>query len=248
MGAWNEDAAFWADFRACFDDRLARTELEAEQIATLLSLAPPARILDLPCGVGRHSIALARRGYRVTGIDLTPDYVEVARRRAAEIAGPAPQFRVGDMRAHDGDGSFDAVINIWTSFGYFKDIEDDRRVAGNFLRSLRPGGMLLMEMMGKEVFAMRRQARDWQELGDGSILLTENRVTDSWSWISSRWMWVREGKTSTHTIEHRLYSFAELRELLASVGFAEIQALGSLGGAPYDHEAMRLVVKARRPG
>lgn len=248
MSMWNEDAAFWAEFRACLDDRLARTELEAEQVTTLLALAPPARILDLPCGVGRHSIALARRGYAMTGVDITPAYIDIARRRAAEIPGLRSEFRVGDMREHEGDGSFDAVINIWTSFGYFKDIQDDRRVAGNLLRSLRPGGVLLMEMMGKEVFAMRRQAKDWQELGDGSILLTENRVTDSWSWISSRWTWVREGKTTSHMVEHRLYSFVELRDVLASVGFAEIRAFGSLGGTPYDLEAMRLVVRAKRPG
>ena len=91
-----------------------------------------------------------------------------------------------DMREFRREESYDGVINLFTSFGYFEDFEQDRRTAGNMCASLRPGGVLVMQLMGKEVLARIFRPRDWHEQ-DGLLVLEERKVRDSWSWIESRW-------------------------------------------------------------
>ncbi len=247
MGDWHEDDAFWEDFAPTFDERLERAEIEAEEIANLLALAPPAKVLDLPCGVGRHTLALARRGYAVTGIDRSDRYLSTARARARE-AGIEACFERGDLRDAGDEAAFDAVINLWTSFGYFRDPAEDARAARNFLRVLRPGGALVMELMGKEVLARVFRARDWKEGADGTICLTETEILDGWTWVRTRWEYLAREWRRRHVVEHRVYSFAELRAVLEGAGFVGVEGFGSLGGAPYDHQASRLVVRACRPG
>jgi hypothetical protein len=133
-----------------------------------------------------------------------------------------------------------------TSFAYFEDPQQDRQVAARILESLGPGGALVIDMMGKEVLARIFQERDWQPLPDGGFWLQERRVDRSWSRITASWILVRRGQVRELTLSHRLYSAMELTTLLTDVGFSEAEAFGSLAGAPYDQEAQRLVVLARR--
>jgi SAM-dependent methyltransferase len=122
-----------------------------------------ARILDLACGHGRHTIRLAKLGYRVTGVDLSATSLELARARAAE-AGVDVDFRQGDMREIDFDAEFDAVVNLFTSFGYFDDEADDRRVLERVARSLKPGGVFVIDVISLLAIARSFQPRHWDEL------------------------------------------------------------------------------------
>ncbi|MEA3403953.1 MAG: hypothetical protein U9R79_22175 [Armatimonadota bacterium] len=119
-------------------------------------------------------------------------------------------------------------------------------MAENLFTSLKPGGALLIEMMGKEVLARIFRPRDWTRCDDGSLQLQECQVIDDWTRARNRWIMVRDGEVIERTFEHRLYSAAELTDLLAEVGFGDFEVCGSLAGDPYDHEAKRLVVLARR--
>lgn len=134
------DASYVAALRE--EKPFRQTRLEVEFV--LRSVRPPedARILDLPCGYGRHAALLARRGFRVVGVDLSPAMLAEARRRFTE--GPRLRFRRGDMRRIAFREEFDAVINLYTSFGYFtpaQNVTALRRMA----RALRPGGRLLVD-------------------------------------------------------------------------------------------------------
>ncbi len=140
-----------------------------------------------------------------------------------------------------------AAINVFISFGYFEDQDEDRQVARNLFASLKPGGALLMEMMGKEVLARIFQPRRWHRLDDGAIRLDETEVTRGWTWGRTRWMLIRDGECTEHVVEHRIYSAAELTALLAEAGFESSEVHAQLSGTPYDHEAPRLVVLARKP-
>src|SRR5436309_6714365 len=96
-----------------------RTEQEVEGIVKLLTLPPGSRILDLCCGHGRHAIPLAQRGYQVTGQDLS-DYFLQRAREAAAVQGVQVQWVHHDMRGIPFENEFDAVINIFTAFGYLE--------------------------------------------------------------------------------------------------------------------------------
>jgi hypothetical protein len=103
-----------------------------------------------------------------------------------------------------------------------------------------------MDLMGKEVVAGKFIPRRWNRLEDGSLLLQENELVGAWQQMDNRWVLVRDGVTTERNFRIRLYSAQELLQLLQSVGFTRCEAYGSLQGIPYDHEAQRLVVLARK--
>jgi SAM-dependent methyltransferase len=236
--AWEQIAPVMFDER-----RWSEASDEVERALGLLGLEPPARILDLACGPGRHALELARRGYRVTGVDATAGFVDQAASRAAR-EGLDLDLVHDDMRRFCRAGSFDGVINLATSFGYFDDARDDLRVLTNVHRSLRAGGALLMELQGKELVARTLRRRDWREEA-GGFLLTEQSVRDDWTWVDNRLIFLVEGARQELVLSHRLFSAAELAALLARAGFASLSVFGSLGGSAYDERAASLVALAR---
>jgi len=248
MVRWHDDDSFWATFGPYMftPDRWAVAPQEVDLVVERLGLDPGAHVLDLSCGPGRHSLELARRGFRVTGVDRTERFLAQAR-QTAEEEGLDIEFVHADMREFRRPEAFDSVINLFTSFGYFEDRADDRRVIENLHASLRPSGRLLIEMMGKERLARIFRERDWHPI-EGGFFLEERKLSQAWSWIETRWILVRDGEVTEFTISHRLYSAAELAHLLEECGFEEIEAYGGLSGRPYDHEAERLAVVARKPG
>ena len=141
--------------------------------------------------------------------------------------------------------SFDGVINLFTSFGYFEDPKDDRAVVGNIFASLRSSGVLVMQLMGKEVLARIFRPRDWYEQ-DGLLVVEERTVTQNWSWVESRWTLISGQSRIDLDLSHRLYSAAELSSLLRDCGFEQVAVFGDLGATPYDERANRLVLVARK--
>jgi SAM-dependent methyltransferase len=243
---WHEQDALWeALMPLLFTDGLvSNAPAEVDKMISMLGIEPDVSVLDLCCGVGRHSLELARRGFRVTGVDRTRAYLERASERA-EAEGMDVEFIRGDMRAFCEPGAFDAAINVWSSFGYFEDPEEDRRVLLNVHRSLKRGGAFLIDVHGKETLARKFQDRAWSEW-DRGLILQERKLSRNWSWIDNRWI-VLDGNVRTeYHVSHRLYAASELAALLESCGFASTEVYGSLEGAPYDHTAKRLVVVARK--
>ncbi len=247
--AWFDDDRFWEVLEPIFfgPRRLGATPEQTDQMLALLDTPAGGAILDLCCGSGRFSLELAARGFAVTGVDRTSRYLDHARQEARG-RGLEIEWIQEDMRRFERVEAFDAVINMFTSFGYFEDAADDRRVAANAYRSLRPGGRILLELMGREVIARHYRARDWYRNEDGSLLLQERELSGDWSWIKDRWIVLRGEEREEFCFGHRLYTGTELAALLCSVGFTGARVFGSLAGAPYDQDAGRLVVVAEKPG
>jgi SAM-dependent methyltransferase len=179
-------------------------------------------------------------------VDRTAAYLQMARQKAA-AEGLRVEWIQADMREFLRPGTFDVAINLYTSFGYFEDPGEDRRVAENLFRSLKPGGLLLMEMMGKEILARIFVPRDWQAMSDGSFFLQERKVSRDWSWMKNRWIVIKpDGRREEYTVSHRLYDGAGLRRLLLDVGFESVDLYGGLGGESYDTKAQRLTAVARK--
>ncbi len=244
---WYENEALWEDVAPVLfgPRRWEQAPQEVDQLLALVGPPPGAAVLDLPCGRGRHALELARRGFAVTGVDRTAAFLEAARRQSTQ-ENLQVEWVQSDMRDFQRPESFDLAINMYTSFGYFDDPGDDRRVAANFFTALRPGGRFVMELMGREVVACGFQPRSWHELEDGTLWLEERTLVDHWRSIRNRWILIRGGKRSEFEFTLRTYAASELLDLLRATGFTDAVAYGSLEGIPYDQDAKRLVVVAKK--
>ncbi|HSR30524.1 MAG TPA: class I SAM-dependent methyltransferase [Anaerolineae bacterium] len=245
MTTWHEQDDFWEAVPLFDQDRIEMAVREVDFVLSVLGLEPGAAILDLCCGVGRHSLELARRGYRVSGVDRTSAYLQTARERTA-LEFLDVEWIQADMRDFVRPDAFDGAINLFTSFGYFEDPAEDHRVVQNIFRSLRPGGTLIMEMMGKEILARIFLPHDWREMPDGTLFLQERSLTRDWTWIENRWILVKDGQKREFATGHRIYDGAGLKALLLDVGFESVELFGALAKIPYDTNARRLVAVARR--
>ncbi len=244
--SWHSQDAFWELFEPILfnQQRQASASEEAEKIVKLLHIEEQARILDLCCGQGRHSLEFARRGFEVSGLDRTAAYLEEARSAAAQLDLPAT-FILGDMREYCVPDLFDIIVNLFGSFGYFENPDDDRKVVANMHKALRAGGQFLIETAGKEITARDFQERDWSEEGD-LLILSERKASQHWSRIETRWIIIQ----GTHKVEHRVsvrsYSALELSALFLDCGFSQVRVYGSLDGTEYDHNAQRLIVVGQK--
>jgi SAM-dependent methyltransferase len=247
-GEWFEDEEFWDLYApVMFDEeRWAEVPAVVDSIARLAELAPGASVLDACCGPGRHSLELASRGYRVTGIDITESYLEAARESAVSWGlGDRALFLRRDLRDFSGRGRFDLAINLYTSFGYFADRADDLLALKRLRSALRPGGALVLEMRGKETVARDYVAGETFERG-GWDVRTEYGIVGDWEGLRNRWVLSRGSEVVDRSFVLRLYSGVELKEALADAGFSSATVMGSLDGSPYDESAASLVALARR--
>jgi len=223
---------------------LERAIVEVDGILSLTSAAPAARVLDLCCGVGRHALELARRGFSVTGVDRTAQFLDQARQQAQE-EGLVIEFVQQDMLEFKRPDSFDLALNLNTSFGYFEDPADDLQVLRNIHASLRLGGSIVLETIGKEVLARIFQERDWSEI-EGNLFLQERRPSEDWGRMNLRWIKITSGQKEEWSFTHRLFAATELAALMREAGFQSVKTYGDLEGGPYDNTASRLVVVAKK--
>lgn len=243
---WHQDDHFWIE-TAPFMFTEEAWEISSEQVSQaldLMGMPESGLFLDLACGPGRHSLELTRRGYKVTGVDRTKEYLNQARKRA-ELEKLDIEFVNADMRTFVRPDSYDGAWSMFTSFGYFEKPSDNQQVLSNVFRSLKTGGVFLVEMMGREILARIFQERDWREI-DGALMLDERSVERNWTIMRNRKILIKDNERTEFTITHWLYSGAELATLLEESGFNSVKVFGTLEGTPYDLTAKRLVAVARK--
>jgi SAM-dependent methyltransferase len=216
---------------------------EAGLAAACAGVEPPAEILDAPTGFGRHALPLAKLGFRVTGVDRSPAQLAEARRLAGEVEWP--RYVQADFRELPlADESFDAVLCLFTSIGY-RGEEGDRRAFGEYLRVLRPGGALVIEVLHRDRLMAIFQERSWEPLDDDAVLLEERRFDYAAGEIETDHTLLSVGERRGVTFRLRVYTATELVRLLEDVGFAQVECFGDFEGGPLSRET-RLVVRARR--
>lgn len=224
-----------------------RTEREVAGILDLLRPTPGAAILDLACGQGRIAVPLAQRGYRVTGLDLSEQLLDVAR-AAADAAGVIVEWHRADMRDIPAEwaGRFDYIINIFTAFGYFEDEAENQRVLAGVARALKPDGRFLIESMNRDGVMGRFQERGWYE-ADGLLVCTEVRFDPIRGIASTVDRWDEDGERQSLHHSVRLYTPTELAALLRAVGLEPVATYGGLAGGELSHESWRLALVAEKP-
>ena len=239
---------WWSKF---FDETYATVGLETSDeakrdatidlIVSLLGVAPGARIFDQCCGIGRISVPLAKRGYRVTGVDLIPRYVEIARSRADG------DFHAADAFEFVAPEPCDGGINWFTSFGYHRD---DRVNVGMLRRayaSLKPGARFALDYVSiprvfTELLAVDRtppptvDERSSQAL---SIDFGAGMLQGTWTFVKP------DGTHDVRHVENRAFMPHELVRLFEEAGFVEVALFGP-DGKPYERTSRRLIVVGRR--
>lgn len=220
-----------------------RSDADAGLVARLLSLQPGMRVLDVPCGEGRIGGRLAQLGCEVVGIDASERFLSLARERY-----PAVSFEPGDMRELSYDGEFDAVVNWFTSFGYFDRAGNDELLA-HFARALRPGGRLVLELANPA-----RLIRILELTGGSTASLTErdgDLMVDRISYDAAahrshtdRFI-IRRGQIRRLEFSLEQVPAAALEQRLRDAGFSQVELLGQRG-TPFEPEGPRLIAVAER--
>jgi SAM-dependent methyltransferase len=219
---------------------------EAEFIRSALGVAPPAKLLDVPCGGGRHCRALAALGYEMTGVDGSTDFLAAARSISAGLPGKLT-WEQRDMRDLPWPSTFDGAYLFGNSFGY---LDDDGNAA--FLkavaRALKPGARFVMDVSYvMEVVLPSLQERAWYQTGD-IIMLASRQYDPVRSRLEVEYTWIRDGAVDRRSMSARVYSFREMLRLLEEAGFVNIEAYGSLARAPFRLGSPRLLAVAAKPG
>ncbi len=225
-----------------FSKNLVRlTFIEVERMLKLLgNVQDIYHVLDLCCGIGRHSIQLARSGFNVTGVDITKPYLDIARENA-EKANLDIHFIQSDMRDFCRPNSFDLIVNLCTSFGYLNDIEEDIKVLRNMYISLNTKGRFVIEILGKEVIAATFRKHQEYEF-DGYKVIANCNILDDWSMLELKRTIIKDAEEQEITAYHRLYSATELKNYLRKIGFKHIQVFGDFAGLPYDSDAKAMIL------
>jgi SAM-dependent methyltransferase len=240
---FDREAAFDEDYLYFYEELLTpeRTAGEVELVWKLLELEPGLELLDLACGHGRIANALAERGARVTGLDATPLFLELAR-ADAEARGVEVEYVEGDMRSIPWRDRFDRVLCWFTSFGYFGD-EDNRRVLAEVHASLEAGGLFAVEMNNRDNLLGRYLEEVVSEKGEDRMIDRHRFDLETGRSHDERTI-IRGGKERSFRFSVRMFSAAELRDWLLSAGFSEAKAYGE-DGEPLtlDHRRMTLVAR-----
>ncbi len=246
MSEWFEDEAYWERVYPFIFPELGSQAVENETDRVLeLAGLKDGDVLDMACGPGRYVMALAKKGFKVTGVDLSPFLLRRAMARAGEETVDVELVQ-DDMRRFVRPEAYDLVINLNTSIGYFDDKQDDLRVFENMHRSLRKGGVLVIDVMGKEVLARGFVPTSSEELTDGRLLVQRREVFDDWTRIRNQWVVVEGDSTTTFRFHLTVYSGQELKDRLMKVGFDDVKLFGDVDGSEYGLAARRLIAVARR--
>jgi ubiquinone/menaquinone biosynthesis C-methylase UbiE len=244
-------------WRTYFDDRYfemhdplfseSRSRAEVAGMRELLALHHGARILDAPCGWGRHAVLLAEAGLHVFGADLSFDLLSRAPRSPARTGVAPPAYAAADIRALPfADASFDAVVNVFTSLGLFLSDDEDIAALREARRVLTSGGALLLESMHRDDVIAHYAERDGWTLPDGTEVRVRRRFDPVAGVSHERLQWRRGAEQGRKALSLRLRTATEIDALLRAAGFSHVDHYGSWRGAPFRHSDESLIAVARR--
>ncbi len=247
-------AAWWSthftqqylhEYEPLFD--LVQDRREVGRLIEVMELPSGARVLDCPCGQGRHAHLLAEAGFDVDGLDYSQDLLDVASKRGTSRR---LRYTRGDMRKLPArwTGRFDAVLDLFTSFGFFDDPKDDLRVLAEFARVLKPGGVLVWHGGSRDGVMAKFLSRDWWSTADGTVFGQERRFDplSGFLEITSTWRGPQGDGERTHRI--RLYTASELAARMRDVGLVVEQAFNAWEDRPLTRRSSEMLLLARKEG
>lgn len=219
-----------------------RNDDEAQQfmrnITRFLALDTNQHILDLPCGKGRHSIYLNSLGYKVTGGDLSENSIAYAQQFANERL----RFKVKDMRERF-NYTYDAIFNLFTSFGYFEDDDEDITVLQNMKKGLNPGGPLVLDFLNVAL-AKRNLVSFESKTVEGIAFEIRKEIKDGF--ILKHIDFQDKGKAFSYTEFVKYIDLQKFQDYLGKAGFEIYHIFGDYDLSEFDVErSERLILVAK---
>jgi cyclopropane fatty-acyl-phospholipid synthase-like methyltransferase len=230
------------------------TKTETDFLVAALQCQTGAHLLDVPCGNGRLSFELARRGYRVTGVDISEEFVEEARASATEDQPPATasgsdlEFILGDMRRIEGESIYDGAYCFGNSFGFLEYADMEKFLAG-VARALKPGARFVVETgMAAESIIAKFEAETSHQIQDIHVIIKERYLATE-SCIDTEYIFERNGTTESHKAKHWIYTAAEIGRMLERAGFIVKEMFGSLKHEPFvlGSEELFVIAQCQKP-
>lgn len=212
-----------------------------DRLIDSLQLEKGSRVLDLACGKGRHSLQFNSKGLEVIGIDLSEKSIESAKEQANDTL----DFFVHDMRQLFWLAHFDVVVNLFTSFGYFHNKEDDQQMMNGVYESLKPGGRFVIDFMNTKKVAANLVDYEEKQFGDVNFVI--NRKVEDGVIIKS--IDVVDGSKKSSFVEEvdELY-LADFIDYLTKAGFAIVSTYGNYQLQVFDEASSdRLIIVAEKP-
>jgi SAM-dependent methyltransferase len=221
-----------------------QTRMEADYLAQALEAPSDGRILDAPCGTGRLTLDLARRGFQTTGVDIAESYVRDATEQARQ-QGLHAEFSHRDMRELPWSDEFDAAFCFGNSFGYMDD-ESNAAFLKTVARCLKPGARFILDTgFVAECLLPAFQEKRWYKIGD-IYFLSQAKYNFVRSRIETEYTFIRDGRVEVKPTSSRVYTYRELCDLMTMAGFADLRPAGGLQGEAFKLGASRLVLAARK--
>ncbi|MGA7871929.1 MAG: class I SAM-dependent methyltransferase [Candidatus Binatus sp.] len=220
-----------------------RAEKESAFVASALDLKAGASVLDLCCGQGRHSVQLAKRGLRVTGLDLNPEYLELAK-QAAKAGKVTIETVAADMRNIPYEDKFDAIVNMYSSFGYLESEAEDLKVLESAAKALKAGGRILLDMLNREWAIDNYIQNDWHKGADGTLYVERRDLDLATSRMHVHFIVVDPTGGRRESIGHiiRLYTLTEMTRLLERVGLRMTAVFGGFDRELYEIATRRMII------
>ncbi len=242
---YGEKAGFFGpSYFAEYKDILTKekTIAEVDFIEKTLALRSDMAILDCPCGHGRHSIELARRGYDVTGQDLNSFFLRKAK-MAARRDKVSVRWVQGDMREISFEKEFDVALNLFTAFGYLESDEEDQKAICQIAKALRPGGRFFLDVGNRDRVIRTYREKDWRQLSDGSIITSERQFEHATGRNVERRVAIhKDGGREEFLIIVRMYTVVELIAMLRRDGLIVKETYGDYNGEPLTLDSRRYIL------
>ena len=208
---------------------------------------PTNVVLDLCCGQGRHSIALAKTGLDVTGVDLSEEMLAIAASEA-DKAGVTLNLRRADMRQLpiDFENRFDAIINMFSSFGYLESESDDQQVLHQAAKVLKPGGRLMMDLLNREWVIINNEEYDWHQHADGRVVLEHRdlNLAQSINHLTYTEILPDGTRRIMSDLNMRLYTLTEMIKMLDTANLTLQNVYGGFRGENYTVNTRRMILVA----
>jgi ubiquinone/menaquinone biosynthesis C-methylase UbiE len=204
-------------------DAMVRGQKEVKKLIQLLGIRPGDKVLDIPCGAGRHSQALAKEGVRVTGLDINPVCLKLAKRERPKVNSPV--FKVGNMADLSiYRNQFDVVLNLFTSFGYFSTDRENKKVMKELVGALKPGGRIAVECIDREKLLKIYSPYSFIE-ENGEWVFIDRKYDPKTRYNEERSVRVQLKSGKAHAYFHRvrLYSQKEMITLMRQCGLVKVR-------------------------
>jgi len=229
------------------------TRAEADFLGKALHCNAGSHLLDVPCGNGRLSFELARRGYQVTGVDISEEFVREAKSRlnpsanadGTDLIVPV-EFILGDMRSIEGAAIYDGGYCFGNSFGFLA-YEDMEKFLNGVARALKPGARFIIETgMAAESAIPKFTQLESHQIEDILCTIKEEYLATE-GCIDTEYVFERNGVSASHFAKHWIYTAAEIRRMVERAGLTVLNLYGSLKCEPFALRSDELFVVAQRP-